>query len=61
MQKRVDAYIPSLREPLQVYGFSEIMEMKNGILRIRPDAISCDAYLFHAGDSEAKNPAGMNT
>ena len=39
MQKQVDVNIRSLQE----YGISEIMEMKKGIRRIRPDAIAWDA------------------
>ena len=55
MQKQMDVYIRSLRETLEEYGIPEIMEMKKGILRIRPDTFICDAYLFFSGDSGAIN------
>lgn len=55
MQKKVDVYIRSLRETLQEYGISEIMEMEKGILRVKPETFLCDAYLFFSGDSDAIN------
>ena len=55
MQKQLDVYIRSLRETLKEYGILEIMEMKKGVLRIRPDTFICDAYLFYSGDSEMIN------
>ncbi len=55
MQKQLDVYIRSLRETLQQYGIPEIMEMEKGILRVRPDAFICDAYLFYSGDSDTIN------
>ena len=55
MQKQLDVYIRSLRETLQEYGISEIMEMKKGVLRVKPKAFVCDAYLFFSGDIDAIN------
>ena len=55
MQKQIDVYIRSLRETLREVGAAGIMEMKNGILRVRPDTFTCDAYLFYSGDSDAIN------
>ena len=55
MQKQLDVYIRSLRETLQEYGIPEIMEMEKGVLRIKPDTFTCDAYLFYSGDSDAIN------
>ena len=55
MQKQLDVYIRSLRDTLQEYDISEMMEMKKGILRIRPDTFHCDAYLFYSGDTEMIN------
>lgn len=55
MQKQLDVYIRSLREVLRDYGISEIMKMDKGILRIKPDTFTCDAYLFYLGDSEMIN------
>ena len=55
MQKQLDVYIRSLRETLQEYGISEIMEMEKGILRVKPETFSCDAYLFFSGDSDVIN------
>ena len=55
MQKQLDTYIRSLRDTLREYGAEEIMELSKGILRVRPETFTCDAYRFHAGDSEAIN------
>lgn len=55
MQKQLDVYIRSLRETLQEYDIPQIMEMKKGILHVRPDAFVCDAYLFYSGDSDVIN------
>ena len=55
MQKQMDVYIRSLRETLQEYGISEIMEMEKGVLRVKTDAFVCDAYLFYSGDSDVIN------
>ena len=55
MQKQLDTYIRSLRETLQKYGIPEMMEMEKGVLRVRPEAFTCDAYLFYSGDSDAIN------
>ena len=55
MQKQLDVYIRSLRETLQEYGISEIMEMEKGVLRVRPGTFFCDAYRFFSGDSDVIN------
>ena len=55
MQKQLDVYIRSLRETLREYGADKIMEMKNGVLRVRPETFLCDAYLFYSGDSDVIN------
>ena len=55
MQKQMDTYVRSLRETLQEYGISQIMEMEKGVLRVKPDTFSCDAYLFFSGDSDMIN------
>ena len=55
MQKQMDVYIRSLRDTLRKYGVSEIMEIEKGILRVKPDAFICDAYLFFSGDSNMIN------
>lgn len=55
MQKQLDTYIRSLRETLKEYDISQIMEMKRGILRVKPDKFVCDAYLFFSGDSDVIN------
>ena len=54
-QKQLDVYIRSLRQTLREYGAAEIMEMEKGVLRIRPETFSCDAYRFYSGDSDAIN------
>jgi len=55
MQKQLDVYIRSLRETLQEYDISEIMEMEKGVLRVRTGTFICDAYLFFSGDSDVIN------
>jgi len=55
MQKQLDVYIRSLRATLQEYGIEEIFEMQKGAFRIRSEKITCDAYLFFAGDSDIIN------
>ena len=54
-QKQIDVYIRSLRETLREYGAEMIMEMEKGVLRVRPDTFSCDAYRFYSGDSDVVN------
>ena len=55
MQKQLDVYIRSLRDTLREYGAEEILEINKGVLRVRPDAFTCDAYLFYSGDSDMIN------
>ena len=55
MQKQMDVYIRSLRESLRAYGIEDIFELSKGIMRIRPEKFTCDAYLFFRGDSDAVN------
>ena len=55
MQKQFDVYIRSLRETLREYGAGEMLEMNKGVLRVRPDVFTCDAYLFYSGDSDVIN------
>ena len=53
MQKQLDVVIRSMRGTLSDYGVSEIFEMRAGVLCVHPDLISCDAWRYLAGDSEA--------
>ena len=55
MQKQLDVIIRSLRDTLEERGVGEILEMKKGALRIRPELISCDAWRFFSGDADAVN------
>lgn len=55
MQKQLDVYIRSLRDSLREYGAEEILEIEKGVLRVKPEAFVCDAYLFYAGDSDTIN------
>lgn len=55
MQKQLDNLIRSLRTTLTDYGIEDILEMKSGRLRIRPELISCDLYRFLKGDVDALN------
>ena len=54
-QKYLDVVIRSLRETLAAHGVENILEMKSGFLRIRPELVSCDLYRFLEGDPAAVN------
>ena len=54
-QKQLDVYIRALKDTLIEYGIEEIFAMDRGSLRVVPEAFSCDAYRFFAGDTEAVN------
>lgn len=53
MQKQFDVILRSLRDTLNEYGIEEIMEIKRGVMRIRPETIDCDLYRFLRGDAAA--------
>lgn len=53
MQKQLDEMIRSLRATLEEHGAGEILEMQSGTLRVNPNALSCDAWRFRAGEREA--------
>ncbi len=55
MQKQLDVYIRSLRATLREHGAEEMLEMHKGMIRVRPETFTCDAYLFSAGDPRAVN------
>ena len=55
MQKYLDVIIRSLRETLRDAGIEEILEVKSGYLRIRPEGLDCDLYSFLKGDPGAVN------
>ncbi len=55
MQKYLDVVIRSLRETLRDAGIEEILEIKSGYLRIRPERLDCDLYRFLKSDPEAVN------
>lgn len=55
MQKQLDVIIRSLRDTLEEKGVGDVLEMKKGALRIRPELISCDAWRFFSGDADAVN------
>lgn len=49
-QKYLDVIIRSLRQTLEQYGVGDILEIKSGFLRIRPERIECDLYRFLRGE-----------
>lgn len=53
MQKQLDVVIRSLRTTLAAVGAADILEIKNGILRILPEKIHCDLYCFLGGEPAA--------
>ena len=54
-QKYLDVVIRSLRDTLRKAGIDEILEIKGGFIRIRPELLDCDLYRFLKGDLEAVN------
>ena len=54
-QKYLDVIIRSLRETLREAGIEEILEIKSGFLRVRPELLDCDLYRFLKNDPEAVN------
>ena len=55
MQKQFDVILRSLRDTLKEKGVDNLIEMNKGILRIRPEGVSCDAWRFFRGDTDAVN------
>ncbi len=55
MQKQLDVVIRSLRDTLEEYGISEILEMGRGTMRIVPELLDCDLYHYFEGDINAVN------
>ncbi len=55
MQKQLDVVIRSLRTTLKSVGAEDILEMKQGALRICPEKLDCDMYRFLGGDVAAIN------
>ncbi len=53
MQKQLDVVIRSLRDSLARAGIEDILEMKGGTLRVRPERLDCDMYRLFSGDAEA--------
>jgi len=54
-QKYLDVVIRSLRETLKDAGIEEILEIKGGYLRVRPETLDCDLYRFMNSDPAAIN------
>ena len=54
-QKYLDVVIRSLRETLRDAGIENILEIKAGYLRIRPEMLDCDLYRFLKNDEAAVN------
>lgn len=55
MQKQFDVVIRSMRTALEENGAAEMLEIKNGVMRIAPERFTCDMYDFFAGIPEAVN------
>ena len=52
-QKQLDVVIRSLRASLRDAGVPEILEMRGGTLRVRPERLDCDLYAFLEGKASA--------
>ena len=55
MQKYLDVVVRSLRQTLRNARIEQILEIKGGYLRIRPEQLDCDLYRFLRGDPRAVN------
>lgn len=53
MQKQFDVIIRNLRAILVAHGIGDIIEVRSGSMRIRPEMISCDAWRFMENDPES--------
>ena len=53
MQKQLDVVIRSLRETLAKYGVENILELRGGAMRVRPERLDCDIYRLFSGDMNA--------
>lgn len=53
MQKQMDVIVRSLKETLAKYEISDILEIKSGSMRIKPELIDCDMYRYLDGDKDA--------
>lgn len=49
-QKYLDVIIRSLRDTLKKAGVSQILEMKDGLLKVLPEYFDCDLYRLIQGD-----------
>ena len=54
-QKLLDVYIRSLRDTLREYDAEEMVELRRGVLRVRPETFTCDAYRLFSGDGDMVN------
>ena len=52
-QKYLDVVIRSLRQTLEANGAGEILELKHGMLRVRPETLRCDLFRFFQGEAAA--------
>ncbi len=55
MQKQLDVIIRSLKDTLEEYGISDILNIQKGSMRIVPELVDCDMYRFLDGDVNAIN------
>lgn len=54
-QKYFDNILSSLMATLREYNIGEVLELKSGLMRIRPELIDCDRYRFTMGDAATIN------
>ena len=55
MQKQLDVMIRSLKQTLESYGISDIVEFQRGTLRLVPEKVDCDMFRMLNGDIKAIN------
>ncbi|MBQ9721141.1 MAG: response regulator [Oscillospiraceae bacterium] len=52
-QNYFNVIFDSMRKTLKENGISEMIEIKYGMMRVRPETFDCDLYRYLKGDSEA--------
>ena len=55
MQKQFDVIVHSLKKTLAENGIEDILEIKSGELRVKPELFECDLYRLLRGDAQAVN------
>ncbi len=55
MQKQFDVIVHGLKKTLAENGVEDILDIKSGELRVKPEMFECDLYRLLGGDAQAVN------